>query len=318
MNSSGKSFVQVKGVSRSFGSLWALKDVSLTVEPGQIHVILGHNGAGKTTLFRILLGLLRPTRGTASVAGYNTWCHREGLLARSKMGALLESNGLYERLSAWENLELAARIYGLERRSWQVRAEEFLKKVNLLDRKDEIVKGWSAGMRRKIALLRAILHNPSLVILDEPIAGLDATTKHTIRDHVKHLAVDENIALLIATQNLFEAEKIATHITILRQGKVMYTGSHSDLYDRVPLKRYRLRHSVSGSELGKLLRGGKIVRQDEDRLGLSVLVRYDVSAPLWDDSERHRWNNDIIIEAPVLLEDVYIELSRTWEDADAY
>jgi ABC-type multidrug transport system ATPase subunit len=123
--------VRIRDLSRQFGTRWALRDISLDVEPGQVHVVLGHNGAGKTTLFRVLMGLIRPTHGRAEIAGHDTWNADDGRRARAHVGVLFEEDGLYGAFSAWENLELMARIYRIPDDRWKPHAQELLAAVGL-------------------------------------------------------------------------------------------------------------------------------------------------------------------------------------------
>jgi len=312
------SLVHIEGLGRRFGTLWALRDVDLSVAGGQMHVILGHNGAGKTTLFRIILGLIQPTQGKATVAGYDTWAYNQGALARRRIGAVLETNGLYEDLTAWENLELIARIYRLEQRAWRQCAESLLESVNLADRMHDIVTSWSAGMKRKLAVVRALLHKPRVLILDEPMAGLDAVTRHAVRNLLKAAVKKDHVTLLMATQDLAEAEKIATQITILRKGQIRYSGSHADLYDQVYLRKYRVSgHGEDKQETQAIRWGGAVVRREKDHLGYSVVVRYSGCPPAKEVDQRCVGTHEIM-EVPVTLEDAYLELAAKWEDADAF
>ena len=308
--------IRVTGLSRKFGSRWALKRVSLNVSPGQICVILGHNGAGKTTLFRILLGLLRPSEGSARIAGHNTWSSRSGRLARARLGSLLESNGLYERLSAWENLELMARIYRVEATTWQRRADELLASVDLVDRKHEVVKTWSAGMKRKLALVRALVHSPDVAILDEPTAGLDAASKLAMRSLIR-VARSMSCTFLISTQDLWETERMATHIAILRNGEIMHSGSYSNLCARTSLRKFRLGGTTPSEFLAAHAPAGvQVVCREEDSLGTTILVRCGNKALFTSAHDRSEPFAGGIVELPLNLEEVYLELGRQERESD--
>src|ERR1035437_2344463 len=238
MCSSDDIVVQTDGLSRKFGTFWALKDLSLCVKKSQAHIFVGHNGAGKTTLIRILLGLIRPTSGTAKILGRDTWGHESGLFVRSQVGAMLESDSLYENLTAWQNLELFARIYRMEQTLWQERAIELLTLFCLVDQKDQTVQRWSAGMKRKLALVRAVLHSPQILVLDEPTSGLDAVMKDGIRRLLKQLMSEIGVTVLMATQDLHEAERIANGVTFMQDGRAMYTGSMIDFFQQAKMRKY--------------------------------------------------------------------------------
>ena len=172
--------IRTVGLSRRFGAVCALEGLSVDIPSGIIFGFLGPNGSGKTTTIRLLLGLLDPSAGRAEVFGYDTRTHGDAI--RERCGALLEHCGLYERLSAEENLELYGRFWRMSRGSRRARVKELLTCFELWERRREIVAGWSRGMKQKLAIARALLHRPSLIFLDEPTAGLDPIAAVSLRD----------------------------------------------------------------------------------------------------------------------------------------
>ena len=266
------SIVAVRKLSRSFGKFQALRDVSMEVHRGEIHVLLGHNGAGKTTLIRILLGLIKATAGFADVHGLDAWKAREGRLARQKTGVLFEPNALYEDLTALENLEFFARIYRMDLQRWLERVSELLVSVKLYDRRHERVVKWSAGMKRKLSIIRAIQHLPKLAILDEPTAGLDVQSRANIRDAIQKFQSD-NLAILIASQDLAEVQRVATHVTLLRSGVVLYAGSIEEFYSQAALRRFHGSPEAVSNFTQTLPFEIELVREEADVLGASVVVR---------------------------------------------
>lgn len=222
--------IRTENLTRHFDTVRAVDQLAMEVPKGIIFGFLGPNGSGKTTTIRLLLGLLEPTGGTASVLGYDIrQAHDE---IRARCGALLEHHGLYERLSAQENLEFYARIWRLPAQERASRARELLDKMGLWERRAEKVGKWSRGMKQKLAVARALLHRPELVFLDEPTAGLDPMAAATLRDDLYHLAHDEGITIFLTTHNLPEAEKLCTLVGVVRNGRLIACDSPQALRAR--------------------------------------------------------------------------------------
>jgi len=214
-------------LTRDFKSVRALDQLSITVERGTIFGFLGTNGAGKTTTIRLLLGLIEPTSGHAQVLGHDT--HTQAHLIREKCGALLEYTGLYERLSALDNLEFYARAWKLSAQTRANRIQELLTHLGLWERRQESVSNWSRRMKQKLALARALLHHPELVFLDEPTAGLDPVAANNLRDDLSSLAKDKGITVFLTTHNLTEAEKLCHQVAVIRAGKLLAVGAPNQL-----------------------------------------------------------------------------------------
>jgi ABC-2 type transport system ATP-binding protein len=186
---------------------------------------LGPNGSGKTTTIRLLLGLLEPTAGQASVLGCDT--RREAAEIRERAGALLEYSGIYERLTAEDNLDFYGRVYHLPRTERAARIQELLTHFDLWERRKETAGGWSRGMKQKLAVARAILHRPKLLFLDEPTAGLDPVAAAALRDDLARLVAREGVTVFLTTHNLTEAEKLCTQVAVIREGRLLVVG-HPD------------------------------------------------------------------------------------------
>ena len=168
-----------------FGDLVAVDHLTLTIPKGKVFGFLGRNGAGKTTTIRMLLGLLEAESGSARVLGYDI--ESQGQAIRDHCGALLEHNGLYERMTAYENLEFFARIFLLSPAKRKDRIHELLTHLSLWDRRNELVGTWSKGMRQKLAVARSLLHHPALIFLDEPTSGLDPMAAVDLREDLLSL-----------------------------------------------------------------------------------------------------------------------------------
>lgn len=223
----GSIAIQTAGLTRDFGDLRAVDDLTLDVNTGTVFGFLGPNGSGKTTTIRLLLGLLAPTSGHAEVLGFDP--QRDGDEIRLRTGALLEHTGLYERLSAEDNLEFFSRIWRIPEAERKRRIHGLLTHLGLWDRREERVGQWSRGMRQKLAVARTLIHRPQLIFLDEPTAGLDPVASAALRDDLAALAATEGVTVFLTTHNLAEAEKICDQIGVVRNGKLLAVGRSDEL-----------------------------------------------------------------------------------------
>lgn len=214
--------IRAERVTRDFGAVRALDELSLEVPKGIVFGFLGPNGAGKTTAIRVFLGLIEPTSGRAEVLGLDTRQH--GTAIRARCGALLEHPGLYERLSANDNLEFYGRAWHVPRRVRRERIRELLTRFNLWDRRDDPVGQWSRGMKQKLAVARAVLHRPDLVFLDEPTSGLDPVATAGLREDLAALAAHEGVTIFLTTHNLAEAERLCAQVGVIRAGRLLAVG----------------------------------------------------------------------------------------------
>ena len=217
--------IQTSNLSRHFGSIYAVDGLNLEIPEGIVFGFLGPNGAGKTTTIRLLLGLMEPTGGHATVLGYDVQQQADEIRERS--GALLEHSGLYERLSAEENLDFYGRIWHLKSAERKERIKKLLTHLDLWDRRRETVGTWSRGMKQKLAVARSLLHRPTLIFLDEPTAGLDPVAAAALRKDLAHLAAYENVTVFLTTHNLVEAENLCQLVGVIRAGKLVALG-HPD------------------------------------------------------------------------------------------
>ena len=214
--------IRLENLTRDFGTVRAVDDLSLSVTGGVIYGFLGPNGAGKTTTINLLLGLLEPTEGRAGVLGFDTRTQADEVRART--GALLEHTGLYEQMSAEDNLEFYGRVNRMSAADRSARIQELLTNIGLWDRRRERVGKWSKGMKQKLALARAMLHRPPLLLLDEPTAGLDVMAANEVRNDLVTLAAHEGITIFLTTHNMAEAEKLCAEVAVIRSGKLVAVG----------------------------------------------------------------------------------------------
>ena len=214
------SAVAIEGVWKFFGDYPALRDISFTVDGGACLALLGRNGAGKTTLLRILAGLSKPARGSITVLGKDARAE----ITRQKIGVLGHGIGVYEELSAFENLRLFARLYGIADPSQTAR--EWLSRTGLDRVRDGLVREFSRGMRQRLAVARAFLHNPSLLLLDEPFTALDDRAIKVLQDLLKN-ALQEGRTIIMSTHQLREALELATDVALINRGKLAFRGERT-------------------------------------------------------------------------------------------
>ena len=204
-------------LSRSFDGVPAVEDVSFQIPEGCLFTLLGPNGAGKTTTVRLLLGLIAPSAGKAEVAGFELGRDSQTNNAiRSACGLLTETPGFYERFSAWQNLIFFAQLYRIPEIVYRKRIEHQLRVMNLWERRDDLVGTFSKGMKQKLAIIRAILHEPKVIFMDEPTAGLDPEASLLVREMIVKLK-NEGRTIIVCTHNLDEAERLADIVGIIRR-----------------------------------------------------------------------------------------------------
>jgi ABC-2 type transport system ATP-binding protein len=225
--SSAPPAIRVESLVRDFDRVRAIDHLSLEIPAGTVFGFLGPNGAGKTTMIRTLLGLLEPTAGRAEVLGFDTRTQAHEI--RRRAGALLEHAGLYERLSAADNLEFYGRIGRMPKSARLARAKDLLDQFGLWDRRTEPVGRWSRGMKQKLAVARAVFHRPSLVFLDEPTAGLDPVSTAALREDLAALSKSEGVTIFLTTHNLSEAERLCGLVGVIREGRLLALGKPSEL-----------------------------------------------------------------------------------------
>jgi len=271
--------IRAEGLSRNFGEVRALDGLTVDVPAGIVFGFLGPNGAGKTTTIRLLLGLLEPTAGRATVLGRDTRADAAGV--RERAGALLEHSGLYERLSAEDNLEFYGRVWRLSRWDRRARIRELLEPLGLYERRREPIGGWSRGMKQKLAVARALFHRPSLLFLDEPTAGLDPVAAAALRDDLVHLVSREGATVFLTTHNLSEAERLCHSVAVIKQGRLLAVGHPDDLKARSATRAEVTGRGFSDTVVGAL-RSRPEVENVEVRNGRLVLVLRDAAeiAPL--------------------------------------
>ena len=218
--------IETRGLTKRFGSFLAVDGVNLTVQPGEVLALLGPNGAGKTTTVRMLTSILKPTAGWARVAGHDVAKDPAGV--RASVGVLTEHHGLYFRMRAEEYLDFFGELYGLPRAVRRDRATQLLEQLGMREAVGRRLGEYSKGMRQKLALIRALLHDPPVLLLDEPTSAMDPQSAKLVRDAIAQLR-SEKRAIILCTHNLTEAELLADQIAVIRRGRIITQGSPAHL-----------------------------------------------------------------------------------------
>lgn len=299
--------IECQGLSRHFGARTAVSDLAFKVPRGSVFGFLGPNGAGKTTTVRMMVGMLRPSAGSIRVLGLDPIS--EGELVRSRCGVMLDNVGLYDRLSAYQNLDFAARIAHFGAAERRHRVEEALHRVDLWDRRDDHVSGFSKGMRQKLGLARALIAEPEMLILDEPTAGLDPKNIVMVRELLVSLAQESGRTIFLCTHLLDEAQRICDRVAIIQGGHLLTMGNPNQLGSQ-GLPTFRLTLSgYDSNKIGALVLPGDVrlspLGQDEWRVAVadSADIEFIVAALVCAQIGVRA-----VIPEQVSLEDEYLRL----------
>lgn len=302
-------FIEVNGVSKRFGTHLAVDRISFHVDRGESLALLGPNGAGKTTTVRMLACLLRPSEGSIRVFDRPLDRESERQEVRKRIGLLTESPGLYDRATAWYNLLYFARLYGLEHPEKAV--EKYLRRLELWDRRNDMTAAYSKGMKQRLAIARALLHEPDIIFLDEPTSGLDPAAAKSVRDFLQALK-EKGRTLLMTTHNLLEAERLADRIAVV-QTRLLALDSPVNL--RRQLFGHRIRVQTAGVSEVQLrrLENFDFIRNitlKEQTLWLELVEpeknNSRVISALIEGGSRVIW----VEEDRASLEDIYLQLIR--------
>ena len=300
--------IQTNQLTRSFGDLKAVDRLTLEIPRGTVFGFLGPNGSGKTTTIRLLLGLLDADAGGAQVLGFDTKSQADEV--RKRCGALLEHHGLYERLSAAENLDYYGRIWHLSKVDREKRIRELLEPLDLYKRRNEPIGQWSRGMKQKLAVARTLMHHPELVFLDEPTAGLDPVASVTLREDLAALVAQEGVTIFLTTHNLGEAEKLCTQVGVINHGQLLAVGSPADLRSRTSAPRLYVTGQNITSQVVENLRGNALVSKIGQRNGELVMDLNDLARSNEIVAQLVKMNVQIdeVRKEKVELEDVFLRL----------
>ena len=262
--------IRVENLVKKYGDFTAVNDISFEVDQGEVFAFLGPNGAGKTTTIKMLTTLLKPTSGTVEVDGLDpSISHHE---VRKRFGIVFQDPSLDDELTAYENLELHGILYKVPRKARKERIEKLLGLFELWERRDDPVKQFSGGMKRRLEIARGLLHTPKILFLDEPTLGLDPQTRNHLWAHVQKLNREEQVTVFLTTHYMEEADRVAQRIAIIDHGKIVAQGTSEDLKTRtstqtleqafLALTGSTIRNEIAGSidqmrQMSRMWRGGR-------------------------------------------------------------
>jgi ABC-2 type transport system ATP-binding protein len=304
--------ITTTGLTRRFPSGTAVDDLDLEVFPGEVLALLGPNGAGKTTTVRLLNGVLTPDAGSIRVLGLDPTT--DGNAVRRRTGVLTENAGLDDRLTARENLEATARVRGLDLAEARRRVGELLERFNMADRGDQTVQGASTGQRKRLALIRALLHDPDVLFLDEPTSGLDPAATRDVVNLIGALAAEHGRTIVLCTHFLGEAGRLADRMAVLNRGRLrvagrpqdiaasMWKGLAADLDMGRPLEgaaRDKVAAVPGVAEVVPTAPGARLVVTEREVLARVVDVLVSISHPVYGLTAR-----------PPTLEDIYFAIEE--------
>jgi len=296
--------ITVENLTHSYGTRCALDDISFTVSRGEIFCLLGPNGSGKTTLFKILSTLMKPTYGSVDILGFDLNTKTKDI--RKLLGVVFQHPGLDIKLTVTENLRHHGHLYGLKGKILKHRIFELLERFGISDRSQDIVEELSGGLRRRVEIAKAMLHSPSVLLLDEPSSGLDVGSRRQLSDQLNMLATTENILILLTTHHLDEAD-LSTRVGMLDSGRLVTIGTPDELKD-----------TIAGDVV-------LIETTNGDTLSQAIAESFEVSQKITDNyihiecQQGHEFVKEVVAAFPneiqsvrvgkASLEDVFIKLT---------
>jgi ABC-2 type transport system ATP-binding protein len=298
--------IETSNLTKQFETITAVNGLTLAIDEGQVLAILGPNGAGKTTTVRMLTSILKPTAGYARLAGYDV--ARDATAVRHIVGHLTEFPGLYLRMRAIEYLDFFGELQGMTRAERRARAEQLLERFGLSDARDRRLAGFSKGMRQKVALIRAMLHQPRVLFLDEPTSAMDPHSAKQVRDAIADLRRDGH-TIILCTHNLFEAETLADRIAVVRRGNLIAFDTPAQLKrDLLGLPVWQVQLAQPLAEWPPL--NGYLQVESRDELNLRYRTAQPELANPYVLNQLHQIGARVLMLSQVSrsLEDVYLKL----------
>jgi ABC-2 type transport system ATP-binding protein len=301
--------IEMVDLCKTFGSLRAVDHLTLTVRAGEVFGLLGPNGAGKTTTVDMLSGLSTPTSGEVMIMGYNVRHHVQEV--RWFLGAVPQETALYEELSAWANMNFHADLFGVPRKAKKERITAMLELVQLMERKDSPVRTFSGGMKRRLALARALLHDPQLIYLDEPTLGVDVQSRRAIWDYILSLR-DQCKTVLITTNYLEEAQALCERLAILDHGKLVALDTPEHLKQTYGGRVVELetKQPVAHAEELRKVEGVREVKLNGTHLTITTQEMHDVVPQIINLVSRESMLQEITVREPT-LDEIFLRLTGT-------
>jgi len=301
--------ITVENLTKKFGNITAIENISFNINESEIFGFLGPNGAGKTTTIRILSTLISPTSGKITIDNRDNSSNGEYI--RSITGLLTESPGMYEKISAYDNLEYYSSFYNIPGSIRKNNIEKYLKMFDLWDRKDDLAGTYSKGMKQKLALSRALIHEPKILLLDEPTAGLDPESAHMVRIFIESLK-KEKTTVFLCTHNLEEASNLSDRVCIIKK-KIIRIATLSELQNDDKNKRAEIIFTDDADRYVKLLEGItgiKTVHAEKNR-AIVVIEKPEISNPLIIKKLINSGAGILYFnEVKATLEEIYLDLIK--------
>jgi ABC-2 type transport system ATP-binding protein len=299
-------------LTRYYGDLLAIDHVSFKVQQGEIFGYLGPNGAGKTTTIKMLTGLQSPNEGTAHICGYDI--HRDLHNIKQSIGVVPEVSNVYDELTAWDNLIFAAKLYNVEHSKQRKRAEDLLGELDLYERRREKVKTYSRGMKRRLTIAMALIHNPTILFLDEPTAALDVQSAVFVKDLVRELK-DSGITVFLTTHNIEEADQLCDRVAIINKGRIVANDAPEKLKSRV-LGVHTVEVSFDGENNGRAsdleaIPGCDAVAKQGDKFKLYTQEPTEVLPRLMSYAEERALKVVSLNTLKPKLEDVFLQMTTS-------
>ncbi|MBS7619166.1 ATP-binding cassette domain-containing protein [Candidatus Bathyarchaeota archaeon] len=302
--------ISASELTKFYGDFLAVDHISFTVNYGEIFGFLGPNGAGKTTTIRMLTGVSTPTEGVASIMGYDIV--RQSVEAKSIMGIVPDISNVYDELSAWANLIFTGKLYGISKAKREERATDLLKLFNLFDRRNERVRGFSRGMKRKVCIAMALMNDSRVLFLDEPTSGLDVESVREIRQMVRMLNKD-GLTVFLTTHNLEEANQICDRIAIINKGKIAAVDTPEKLRQTMrSVQSVEVAFRDTPQDVVEDLKGLRAVSSVEKRGDKYRLITDEptvVLQEIWTYAQRMKLTPISINTLGPSLEDVFMKLT---------
>ena len=305
--------IDVENLTKTFGDSTAVDSVSLHVDEGEVFGFLGPNGAGKTTTVRMLACLISKTSGRATIGGYEIGNSSDQPKIRGMIGLLPENVGLYEELSAYDNLDFYGRYYKLSIQKRREQIEYFLKMLGLWDKRDDAAGTFSKGMKQKLAIARALIHDPKVLFLDEPTANLDPEASKTVRDFILQLKKEKR-TIFLNTHLLDEADRVCDQVAILKT-KLVATGSPEDLRHSLSTRKVKVQlELVDDAVMGAVKAlGYQIATSDSNNLVIVVNKPEKENPEILKGIQTAGGRIQFVTEVGSSLEDVYLKLVKEAE-----
>ncbi len=261
--------IETENLTKQYGSLIAVDNLNLKIKEGELFGLLGPNGAGKSTTILTLTTILKPTSGRATVGGFDIM--RQPSQVRKSIGIVFQDPSSDDTLTGYENLKLHGMLYGMPASLREERIREVLKLVDLTDRKDELVKRYSGGMRRRLEIARGLMHHPKVLFLDEPTLGLDPQSRENIWAYIENLSREEHISLILTTHYMEEVDRLCDRLAIIDEGVIVALGTPADLKRIIGGELIIMKSSSPDIEALKTLDYVKHIERKDGVLSLTVV-----------------------------------------------